>query len=236
MDSVSQVRTDAVLRITLQRPEKRNAINDALAESALAAFQDGAQDPSVSVVVLDGAGGTLSAGADLSGGIENKMDDYSEQPLARLLRAVCLSPVPVIAVVDGYALGAGLGLAGAATFAVATPRSTFGLPEAPLGFFPFGVVPHLTARVRPHVVLEWALTGRRFGIDEAVSAGIVTHVAEESELAGTVDSLAAGLCTVPGDMVRTGMRWYHAERDLAPPAEVLDFCEREIGNLRKPSP
>jgi enoyl-CoA hydratase/carnithine racemase len=123
--------------VTLRRPEKRNALNRGLALAACEALETVADDETIAVVVLDGAGGSLSAGADLSDpdAVASMRRDYPGDPLARLPRLLRSLAVPTVAVVDGYALGAGAELAGASTFTVATRRSIFGLPEGPMGFF-----------------------------------------------------------------------------------------------------
>ena len=107
--------------------------------------------------------------------------DYPGDPLARLPRLIRSLAVPTVAVIDGYALGAGAALAGASTFAVATSRSVFGLPEGPMGFFPYGVVPFLSDRVAAHIVLEWGLSARKVPAEEAARAGLVTHLVEEAD-------------------------------------------------------
>ena len=230
MSDVATVRSGAALRVTLQRPEKRNALNRALAVAACEALEAAADDQTIAVVVLDGDGGSLSSGADLSDSdaVAAMRRDYPGDPLARLPRLLRSMPVPTVAVVDGYALGAGAALAGATTFTVASRRSIFGLPEGPMGFFPYGVVPFLTDRVAANTVLEWALSARKVPAEEAARTGLVTHLVEDADLAAAVDTLTTALCTSGPVVARNGVRWLTQQRSGATPEEMITWGEREI--------
>ena len=230
MSFVSTTRSGAVLRLTLERPEKRNALNRQLALDACGALEAVADDETIAVVVLAGAGGSLSAGADLSDpdAVAAMRRDYTGDPLARLPRLLRSLTVPTVAVVDGYALGAGAALAGASTFAVATRRSIFGLPEGPMGFFPYGVVPFLADRMAAHVVLEWGLSARKVAAEEATRAGLVTHLVEDADLSNTVDALTGALSTSGPAVARNGMRWLAEQRSGLTPEAMITWGEREI--------
>jgi enoyl-CoA hydratase/carnithine racemase len=218
--------------VTLRRPEKRNALNRELAEAACAALKAGAADPDVAVIVLAGEGGTLSAGADLGGGedLTAMRRDFRNDPRAELPRLLRSLEVPTVAVVDGYALGAGSALAGCASFVVATGESVFGLPEAKLGFFPFGVVQFLVDRVSPTTVLEWALSARRVSAEEAARAGLVTHLVDRADLESTVDALTGALSSISPGMARDGKRWLAKQLAGGDPDELIAWCEAEISD------
>lgn len=230
MSDVSTARAGAVLRVTLRRPEKRNALNRELALAACEALETVAHDQTIAVVVLDGAGGSLSAGADLSDpdAVAAMRRDYPGHPLARLPRLLRSLAVPTVAVVDGYALGAGAALAGASTFTVATRRSIFGLPEGPMGFFPYGVVPFLVDRVEAQTVLEWGLSARKVPAEEAARAGLVTHLVDDAELSSAVDALTGALSTSGSKVARDGMRWLAKRRAGIAPEELIAWGEAEI--------
>jgi enoyl-CoA hydratase/carnithine racemase len=226
---VSAEQVGESVEVVLRRPEKRNAFNRDLAEQAVDALIAIDRDPRVKAVILRGAGGTLSAGADVSDAEElgASRSAYTSDPRARLLRLVRAMAIPTIAVVDGYALGLGLGLAGAATFAVATPRSVFGMPEAPMGFFPFGVVPYLIDRVAVTTVIEWALTARRFSAADAAAAGLVTHLADvDVELA--VRPLVDSLCALPRHVLVAGVEFARRARTAIPRDELIAWCEAAV--------
>jgi enoyl-CoA hydratase/carnithine racemase len=235
---VSTTRSGAVLRLTLQRPEKRNALNRQLALDACEALGAVADDETIAVVVLTGAGGSLSAGADLSDAeaVAAMRRDYPGDPLARLPRLIRSLAVPTVAVVDGYALGAGAALAGASTFTVATRRSIFGLPEGPMGFFPYGVVPFLSDRMAAHTVLEWGLSARKVAAEEAARAGLVTHLVEDAELDAAVDALTQALSTSGPSVARDGVRWLARQRTGVTPEEMISWGEMEIQRAADPTP
>jgi enoyl-CoA hydratase/carnithine racemase len=220
-----------VLHITLRRPERRNAFDRGLADAALAAVSGAQVDQSLRVVVLRGEGGTLSAGADTSdpADFEASRRNYVSDPRARLMRAVRGSTIPVVAAIDGYALGLGMALAGASTFALATRRSTFGMPEASMGFFPFGVAPFLTDRITVSRVLEWALTARRIPAEEAHTHGLVTHLVEDDALERALDELVRGLASTPRGVLVAGLQWQSRMRERAGAEELIAWCEAAIG-------
>lgn len=228
---ISTYQHEATLELTFRRPEKRNALNAALAEAALDAFRVAQADESVRVIVLRGEGGTLSSGADLSNQDEFAASkrDYASDPRAVLVKEIYSSATPVIAVIDGYAIGLGMGLAGAATFAVSTTESAFGMPEAAMGFFPFGVVPYLVDRVASHTVLEWALTGARVSAADAHGSGLVTHLVGPDDLQPTVDTLAAALGKAPRSVTLGGMRFHGKVRARIAAGALIEWSERAIG-------
>src|SRR5882757_3527191 len=154
--------------------------------------------------------------------------DYSGDPIARLPRLLRSLAVPTVAVVDGYALGAGAALAGASTFTVATRRSIFGLPEGPMGFFPYGVVPFLVDRVAAQTVLEWGLSARKVPAEEAARAGLVTHLVDDTDLGSAVDALTEALSTSGSKVARDGMRWLAKQRAGIAPEELITWGEAEI--------
>lgn len=219
------------VELVLRRPEKRNAFDRDLAEQALDAALAIDRDGSAKALIVRGEGGTLSAGADLSDPDEwsASRNAYPGDPRARLLRVLRAMDIPTVAVVDGYALGLGLGLAGAATFVVASTRSVFGMPEAPMGFFPFGVAPYLLDRVAVATVLEWALSARRVSAADAHAAGLVTHLVADADLDGAVHQLVDSLCALPRAVLVAAARFEERARTATPRDELIAWCEVSIG-------
>jgi enoyl-CoA hydratase len=127
----------AVTVVTIDRPERRNAVNAEMCEQLTAAVQDGLA-AGTRAIVLTGAGGHFCAGADLTG-VE---DEHFRKVLAVALRSLCDAPVATVAAVEGAALGAGMQLAAACDLRVATPGARFGIPAAKLGL----MVDHWTVR------------------------------------------------------------------------------------------
>jgi enoyl-CoA hydratase/carnithine racemase len=209
---------DAVATLTLNRPERRNA----LSWSLVAALRDGVArakaDPSVRVVVLTGAGDrAFCAGADLGGmrddgGLVATHDARGE--LARLFLDLYELGKPTIAKVRGYALAGGFGLALACDFVVAATDATFGTPEVDVGLWPYMITVPLVRSMPPKKALELMLTGRRVGAEEAERIGFVTSVVPPGELDAAVASLAATLAAKPPAAVRLGRDAFYATLDM----------------------
>jgi enoyl-CoA hydratase/carnithine racemase len=199
---------DGVGRIEIRRPHRRNAVDNASACAISAGLRALTGDPECTAILLCGQGGDLSSGADL------KEVPSAERPSARtvLLDDIAISPLPVIAVIDGWAIGTGVGMAAAATFAVAGAGARFCLPEAKQGFYPYQVAPHLTRRVAPETVLRWALSAATVSAADAAAAGLVTSLCADGRAETTARALATELATGSREVVETGMRWWHDGR------------------------
>lgn len=197
---------DGVGRIEIRRPQRRNAVDTDTALAISAGLARLAAE--CAAVLLCGQGGDLSSGADLK---EQPQQRAPGTPSARtvLLADIAASPVPVIAFVDGWAIGLGMGLAAAATFTVAGAGARFCLPEVRQGFYPYQVVPYLARRVAPTTVLRWALSGVTVGAAEAAAAGLVTTMCAPGDAEQAARALATELASGSRDVVETGMRWWH---------------------------
>ncbi|TYC17592.1 enoyl-CoA hydratase/isomerase family protein [Actinomadura syzygii] len=227
--------TGPVGLVEIRRPDRRNAIDSATATLLVEAVARLDADPAVTAIVLCGQGGDLSSGADMAEPAPDPADvPWRRTPHARLLRAVRTSALPVVAAVEGWALGLGVGLVGASTYAVAGSSARFGLPEAQFGFFPMGAAPNAVRRVRPDVVLRWALTGRRFDAAEAAAHGLVTDVVPAGEALTAARELAAELGSAPRHVVTAGMAWLRewAGHAVGP----LDDWSEENMTFAEPSP
>lgn len=199
-------RDGAVFRITINRPEKRNALN----AEVLAGLRDGWRaahaDPAVRVIVLSGAGDkAFCAGADLQPGKGFAYDlarpnlDYAD-----LLRETQGSTLPSIARVNGTCMAGGMGLLCMTDLAIAADGVVFGLPEVKVGVFPMQVL-SLLQRIAPRrKVREWSLTGEPFGAAEALESGLVNYVVPAAGLDAKVDWLAARLADKSPTAVRRG--------------------------------
>ena len=147
-------RNGPVVTLTLQRPERHNAFDDHLLASLQAAFDDLGTDADVHVVILAAQGRTFSAGADLNW--MRRAAAYTEEEnrrdalaLATMLRTAASLPRPLIARVQGPALGGGMGLVAVADIAIAAARARFGFSEARLGLIPATIAPHGRREDRP---------------------------------------------------------------------------------------
>jgi methylglutaconyl-CoA hydratase len=184
-----------VLRITLGRPERRNAFDAALIAELTDAFADVGD---ARAVVLSGDGPSFCAGADVEwqrSSIDLSYDENVEDAmrLYRMLEVIDTCPAPVVCRVHGYALGGGSGLVACADIAVAAPDATFGFTEVRLGIIPAVISPFVLARIGA-AARRYLLTGERFGASEALRIGLVSEVAEDSEAAveTIVEALLAG--------------------------------------------
>ena len=191
--AVQAVADGPVLVITLDRP-KANAIDVATSRALYWAFSRLRADPELRVAVLTGAGSRFfSAGWDLKAG-ESADADHGPGGFAGLTEFFDLGK-PVIAAVNGLALGGGFELVLAADLVVASSGAEFGFPEATLGLVPdAGGLLRLPARVPRPVAVEWLLTGRRIGASEAGRWGLVNRVVPFPGLMPAALELARAIC------------------------------------------
>ena len=173
--------------ITLNRPEKRNALSVALIESLGEAFKMANENESVRVIVLKSADKPFCAGADLAYLTELRQNSLEEnladsQRLRRMFDAIYHSSKLVISQVEGAALAGGCGLATLADICVATPQAQFGYTEVKIGFIPALVMVYMRERVAGWVMRDLLLTGRVIDATEAMRMGLVQYVVAESEV------------------------------------------------------
>jgi methylglutaconyl-CoA hydratase len=193
-ESVSVERDGAVARVTLRRPEKRNAFDDAVVDRMLQVFQELTRDTAVRVIVLAGDGKVFSAGADL-GWMKRMVTADRESnaadalKLADLYEAIQCAPQAVVARVQGAALGGGSGLVAAADVAVAAEGTIFGFTEARLGILPAVISPYVVMKIGAGAARRWFVTGARMDAREAHRLGLVHEVVPADELDARVNQL-----------------------------------------------
>jgi methylglutaconyl-CoA hydratase len=188
---------NGVKTITLNRPEKRNALSPALIEELIAALEEAASDE-CSAVILTGAGPAFCAGLDIdslhaSQSRTPQQNRRDAQNTAHLLRMLYDFPKPVIAAVNGPAIGSGMSLATIPSFTLATPWARFALNEVRMGFVPTVAVSFLLRQVGEKRTRELLLTGRTLKAQDAVQLGLVTEVVAAEELMQTAHALAQTL-------------------------------------------
>jgi methylglutaconyl-CoA hydratase len=187
----------AVRTITLNRPERRNAMTPEMQTELIAAMQD-AVASGCRVLVFAGAGDAFCSGLDLSA-LQSMNDKTAAEHradaerVALLFRTLHELPIPTIAAVHGPAIAGGTGLATICDFTLATPAARFGFTEVRAGFVPALVSAYLTLQVGDKRSRELLLTGRIFDSAEAFRLGLVTEVVAAQDLAGRVRSLAETL-------------------------------------------
>ncbi|MEX0834890.1 MAG: enoyl-CoA hydratase/isomerase family protein, partial [Nitriliruptor sp.] len=222
--SVRTERHGAVLRVTIDRPDQRSALNADVLRSITAALAT-ADDPEVRVVVLTGAGDrAFCAGADLAGGLATDatvVEQHDQRGLLReLFAAVGRLPVPLVGRVNGHALAGGLGVALACDLLVATETAEFGTPEERVGLWPYVISALLTEHLGPKRALELMMTGRRLSAAEAREWGLVNQVVPDEELDTAVDALVSELLAGAPLALALGRRSFHVARQMHPNAAM----------------
>lgn len=187
----------AVARITLNRPEKRNALNDAVIEGLKRSLREADQDPSVKAVVIVGTGQDFCSGADLealsriagASVADNSNDARSLMELFVLIRQIAL---PIVAAVRGRALAGGCGLASACDIVLATESARFGYPEVKIGFVPAMVMAILRRNVSEKRAFELLTRGSEISARDALEIGLINHLYKEEEFDEKVDAYVRG--------------------------------------------
>lgn len=182
---------DGVLTLTLNRPDKRNAMNAAIVGALLAGLERADLAADVRVVAIRGAGKDFCAGADLAellGSADRSADENAADAarLGEVFRRMRRLPKPVVGVVHGRALAGGCGLATACDLIVAAADATFGYPEIRRGFVPAMVMTMLRRAVSERVAFDLVATGRTVSAEEARRLGLVARVYPTDEFAATV--------------------------------------------------
>jgi methylglutaconyl-CoA hydratase len=201
-------RDGAVLRVAMARPERRNAFDAPLIDELVAAFADVGD---ARAVVLSGDGPSFSAGADVEW-MRSSVDLSYDENVADALRlramldAIDSCPAPVVARVQGHALGGGCGLVACSDVVVAEPAAQFAFSEVKLGIVPAVISPFALAKIGPGAARRWFVTGERFSADVALRIGLVHEVA---------DDLDAAVERVVGELLSAGPDAARAAKELA---------------------
>jgi len=186
-------RDDGLTILTLNRPDKRNALNVAVFMQLREHLVSIEQDPAIGCVVLRGAGPAFSAGADLG---RDALNEHEPDPhfKAETVDALEALPCPTIARLNGYCLTGGLELALACDLLIAGASTTFADTHGTWGLVPgWGLSVRLPERVGRSMAKELSFTSRRIGADEAHTIGLIDRVVPDEQLDGTVDQLAAAI-------------------------------------------
>jgi enoyl-CoA hydratase/carnithine racemase len=196
----------AAFWITLNRPEKRNAINQDVIDGIREGYRRAHADPGVRAIVLTAAGEkAFCAGGDLQPG-KGFAFDYSQPNIAYadLLRIAQAATLPSIARINGVCMAGGMGLLCMVDMAVAAEHALFGLPEVKVGVFPMQVLSLLQDLVLPRVLREWCVTGEPFDARSALAHGLVNYVVPAEELDARTDWLLGRLTDKSPTAIRRG--------------------------------
>lgn len=192
--------------ITINRPEKRNAIHAGVVAAMREGIRQAHMEPDVRAIVVTGAGDkAFCAGGDLQPG-KGFAFDYAKPSVdyADLLRDAQNATLPIIARVNGTCMAGGMGLLCMADMAVVADHALFGLPEVKVGVFPMQVLSLLQNLIPRRVMREWALTGEPIGAQDALDAGLVNYVVPAAELDAKTDWLLSRLTDKSPTAIRRG--------------------------------
>ena len=225
MTALRVERDGPVLRVAMARPERRNAFDAALIAELTEAFTNVGD---VRAVVLSGDGPSFSAGADVEwmrSSIELSYDDNvaDAMRLRMMFEAIDGCPAPVVARVQGHALGGGCGLVACCDIAVAEPGAQFGFSEVKLGIVPSVISPFALTKIGTSAARRWFVTGERFAADVALRIGLVHEVASD---------LDAAMERVVGELMTAGPNATRGAKELARAHLDARDTARRIAELR----
>jgi enoyl-CoA hydratase/carnithine racemase len=217
--AVLSSRSEGVLRLVLNRPHRRNAVDSATSSLLHELLTDARDDPTVRVIVLSGAGPAFCAGWDIDAIAELRDGDEPSvraefERNRRLLDDLETAPQATIACVHGAVMGFGLGLVASCDIAVAARSATVALPEIELGVVPGMVMLDVLEAVPAKVALDWLLSGERQPADRALAAGLLSRVVEDDALEPTVGALAERLAAHDPGTVRETKHLFRRLRGL----------------------
>jgi enoyl-CoA hydratase/carnithine racemase len=214
-------RDGPLLRVTMARPERRNAFDAALIAELTDAFADVGD---ARAVILAGDGPSFSAGADVewmraSVELTYEANVADALRLRAMLDAIDLCPAPVVARVQGHALGGGCGLVACADIAIASPEALFAFSEVKLGIVPAVISPFALAKVGTGHARRWFVTGERFGADVALRIGLISEVSNDLDAA--VDRAVAELLSAGPQATRAAKLLARAPQTAQQTAELI---------------
>jgi methylglutaconyl-CoA hydratase len=222
----SNIDARGVATLTLNRPDKGNAYNQALLDALDAALMQFADDAAVRMLVLRGAGRHFCAGADIGG-----HDSASAAPRVTLpgfCRALDSFPRPTVAAVHGACIGGGLAFAACCDVVIAAREAFFSLPEVRLGFAPLPLTPFLVRAIQPRALRRYLVSGERFGAEEAQRVGLAHELCAATELDAALNKVLAGFLEAGPNASAAAKRVLRAQSAGAITDELLADLQREF--------
>lgn len=217
-------RDGALAHLVLARPERRNALSPGLVAALLQALQEACEDPRVGAVVLSAEGEHFCAGGDLGpGGLSGDgllAQHHQRGAFATLLERLHDAPVPVVAAMQGDALGGGAGLVAACHLLVMAEGARLSTPELKVGLFPWMIAPVLARKLPRNALHELVLCGGRLDADRALSWGLANRVVPREQVLSTATDMARQAAAHSPAIVRMGLSSLAAVDDLPLPAAL----------------
>ena len=195
---ITEKRDDHVAIVRLNRPEVRNALNMEMRKALAREFTALSDDDDVRVIVLTGNDETFAAGADLTEFVDAGAIEIMKRRTERYWAAIAATPQPIIAAIEGFALGGGLELAMACDILIAGTGAKLGQPEVRVGIMcGAGGTQRLTRAVGKYNAMRLCLTGNAVGAEEAGSMGLVSEVVKNGEAFDTALAMARAIAELP---------------------------------------
>lgn len=232
MNEIITERSGPVLRVTLNRPEKKNAITGAMYTALANLLNDAGSDDAIRVVLLQGAGDSFTAGNDVGDFLKHPPGEGgAESPQEKLIAALINFDKPLVAAVHGAAVGSGTTILTHCDFVFASENSRFQMPFINLALVPeFGVTFSAPAQFGYLAAAELLLLGLPFDAKRAVELGLVTRVTSEQELLATANATAEQLAKKPIVAIRASKRLLKLSSrpyvEAAAKAEIKEFVVR----------
>jgi enoyl-CoA hydratase/carnithine racemase len=217
MEHLRYQQQDGIARITIAREARRNSLSAPVLRELLLALRSADEDPAARVVVLTGEGTrAFSAGGDLApSDDEGPLDRYEgSRAFGEFFRVAARLGKPLVARINGAALGGGFGLSLACDFAIARQGAELGAPEIELGLFPWVIMASIQRHLGRRRTIELCLTGRKLSADEALAWGLVNRVVPAEELDAAVDALCLQLMQKSPAILRMGRRAYYTMSEM----------------------
>ncbi|MEM7540630.1 MAG: enoyl-CoA hydratase-related protein [Pseudomonadota bacterium] len=208
-----------VLTITINRPERRNAINEEVCGGIEDAIRAANRDSDARVIVLTGAGDkAFCAGGDLKPGADGT--PFTIDPsdpnhyVIKLFKEMERCKIPIVARVNGHALAGGLGLVCACDMAIGVRGAKFGTPESGIGLFPMMILAYMQRVIPRRKLFELCVTGEAFSADDCLEMGILNYVVESNELDDKMEWFTGRIVNKSPTAVKLGKQAFHAIEDM----------------------
>lgn len=217
------------MRITINRPERRNALNVHVARGISEGIAAAEANPEIRVIVLTGAGDkAFCAGGDLAPAADGA--PFTVDPsrprnfLVDLFKQMESCDIPILARVNGHALAGGFGLLCGCDMAIAADTATFGTPESKIGLFPMMIMPFMLRIMTLRKFMEFCMLGEAVSAAEALQHGLINWVVPAAELDARTEEIANKLAARSPTAIRLGKQGFHAMRDMSV-RQGLEFAQ-----------
>ena len=225
--------SEGVATLTLNNPERRNALSSPTLEALEGLLAQMAGDPAVRVVVLRSEGPVFSSGHDLNELVDGDADDYTPvfEACARVMEGIRLLPKPVIAQVQGLATAAGCQLVATCDIAVAADTAAFATPGVQIGLFCTTPGVAVARSVMPKKAMEMLLTGRPISAQEALEFGLISRIAPADQLGEQVTELARQIASASAHTLALGKSAFYQQIEMDRPSAYQFASKVMVDNL-----